>query len=93
VNVYASLQIPPAWSCKTRLAALLVYLAATTMATVKAANATNKTLWPQRPTYPIILISNFKRFNLVRETFTPHYYGDCGSNCEIPAFDYECVTF
>jgi hypothetical protein len=45
----------------------VVYLAATTMATVKAANATNKTLWPQRPTYPIILISSCKRFNLVRE--------------------------
>ena len=79
--------MPPAWRSKTRLAALLVYLAATTMATVKAANATNKTLWPQRPTYPIILISNFKRFNLVREKFTPHHYGDFCSNREIPAFD------
>jgi hypothetical protein len=70
----------------------LVYLAATTMATVKTANATNKTLWPQRPTYPIILISNFKRFNLVREKFTSHHYGDYCSNCEISAFDYVCVT-
>jgi hypothetical protein len=62
------------------------------MATVKAANATNKTLWPQRPTYPIILISNFKRFNLVREKFTPHYYGDYRSNREIPGFDDNRVT-